>query len=95
MGEAAAEPDTHLERELELPDDRTLYVADNLALADEAGATTWDCGLVLAHYLIKQAELGEVGSTRCVPLTGPLVSRLTPGCPPMCVQASAWWLASV
>lgn len=56
---AAAEPDTHLERELELPDGRTLYVADNLALADEAGATTWDCGLVLAHYLIKQAELGK------------------------------------
>lgn len=76
MGECAkaavaAEPHTHLERELVLPDGRTLYVADNLSLADEAGATTWDCGLVLAHYLIKQAELGEVGGARCGALTGP------------------------
>lgn len=49
-----------VEREVELDDDRILYVADNLSLADEAGATTWDCGLVLAHYLIKQHEMGEV-----------------------------------
>jgi hypothetical protein len=49
-----------LERELELDEERVLYVADNISLEDEAGATTWDCGLVLAHYLIKQHEMGEV-----------------------------------
>jgi hypothetical protein len=50
-----------LERELELDDGKVLYVADNMGLADEAeGATTWDCGLVLAHYLIKQHEMGEL-----------------------------------
>jgi hypothetical protein len=52
-----------LERELEIDEQRVLYVADNISLADEAGATTWDCGLVLAHYLIKQHEMGEVRNT--------------------------------
>lgn len=50
-----------LERELEIDEQHKLYVADTASLADEdTGATTWDCGLVLAHYLIKQHELGEV-----------------------------------
>jgi hypothetical protein len=31
-----------------------------MSLNDEAGSTIWDCGLVLAHYLIKQHEMGEV-----------------------------------
>lgn len=53
-----------LEREVELDDGRTLYVADNPVAADnEAGSTVWDAGLVLAHYLIKQHEIGEVGAS--------------------------------
>lgn len=58
-GQCPADQDL-LERELEIDEQRVLYVADNASLADEAGATTWDCGLVLAHYLIKQHEMGEV-----------------------------------
>lgn len=42
-----------------------LCFTDNAALEDEAGATTWDCGIVLAHYLIKQHEMGEVRTQAC------------------------------
>lgn len=70
MADAA---DDLLEREVELSADRTLYIADNVALEDEAGATTWDCGLVLAHYLIKQHEMG-----RC-PVSGRRVIELGAG----------------
>lgn len=59
----AEHDDGLLEREIELDDGGVLYVADGLSLQDEAGATTWDCGLVLAHYLIKQHEMGGVGCT--------------------------------
>lgn len=58
-------PDGRLERillldEADSPAARALAIAENPAAADEAvvGAVVWDCGLVLAHYLIKLAATG-------------------------------------
>lgn len=96
------------ERELDLVDERSLFVADSALLGDdEAGATTWDCGLVLAHYLIKQHEMGEVGTLQvlyCVValrpmqhMPAPMVQRgvaVAHGVPCCRLQSSQWWLGS-
>jgi hypothetical protein len=80
-GQCPADQDADLlARELEIDEQRVLYVADNASLADEAGATTWDCGLVLAHYLIKQHEMGEVRHMLYVHAAGSPSSDHRVGC---------------
>lgn len=80
-----------LERELEIDETNVLYIADNVTLADEAGATTWDCGLVVAHYLIKQHEMGEVCFVLVVERSAHACTR-SPSLPHNLLPPLHWWV---
>eukprot|EP00775_Hariotina_reticulata_P006407 gene6407-6638_t len=47
-------------REIELGGGRCLQVAEHHILDNESGSVVWDCGLVLAHFLIKQSQSGNI-----------------------------------
>jgi predicted nicotinamide N-methyase len=84
--DAAPSPDDGLlEREIELEDGRSLFVAEDPTAADEeTGATCWDAGLVLAHHLIKAHETGGLSGVHSKSVLTALGD--TPGPTPLSVH---------